>query len=82
MYGTDGIQVEENAMDTLVDQLWSGGSRSCRPYKKAVDRLISDAYLTLLETDRPVIVTADDAKSAANQFRQEQFCKPIGFRTA
>ena len=82
MYDTNGIQIEENTMDTLVDQLWSGGSRSCRPYKKAVDRLISDAYLTLLETDRPVIVTADDAKNAANQFRQERFCKPIGFRTA
>ena len=82
MYDADGIQIEENTIDTLVDQLWSGGSRSCRPYKKAVDRLISDAYRTLLETDRPVTVTPEDAKSTANQFRQEQFCKPIGFRTA
>lgn len=82
LYNADGILIEENTMDTLVDQLWSGGSRSCRPYKKAVDRLISNAYLTLLETDRPVTVTAEDAKSTANQFRKEQFCKPIGFRTA
>lgn len=81
-YDTNDILIEENTMEILVDQLWLCGIRSCRPYKKAVDLLISEAYLTLLQTDRPVTISANDAQNAAKQFQQEHLCKTIGFRTA
>lgn len=81
-YDTSDISIEENTIEILVDQLWDSGMRSCRPYKKAVSLLLSDAYLTLLQTDRPVTISANDARNAAKQFQQKELCKPIGFRTA
>ena len=33
-YDTNDILIEENPIETLVDQLWLIGNRSYRPYKK------------------------------------------------
>ena len=80
VYDCSDIFLEENSLEILVDELWSGGNRSCRPYKKAINQLISDAYLTSLDNKQPITISAKDVQNTAKQFTQ-QLSKPIGFRT-
>ena len=81
-YGSDQIQLSDNALHTLVEQLWNSGNRSCRPYQKAVEFLVSNAFLQATESGNPVTVTEDDAVQVSSQFAREITTKPIGFLSA
>ena len=78
-YNTDQIRMEDDALEALVEQLWHGGNRSCRPYQKAVSHLVSNACLQALETGTTVTVSPTDARQAADRFTQGSVRKPIGF---
>ena len=83
IYDSQGIQIEENTIETLVDALWRNGNRSCRPYERALKQLISDAYLQQVETGQTVVISAYDARHTAKQFcAAEDSGRPIGFLTA
>ena len=81
-YGSDQILLSDNALHTLVEQLWNTGNRSCRPYQKAVELLIGNAFLLATEFGKPVTVTADDAVQVCAQFVREITKPPIGFLSA
>ena len=61
----------EKTIAALVDYMWDAGNRSCRPYRKAIDLLVSDAYLEMLESNRQVIITERDAFAAAKHFSKD-----------
>lgn len=81
-YGSDRLEVGDHVIHTLVEQLWDSGNRSCRPYQKAVELLISNAFLTMLESNSPVTITENDAKQISRLFSQKSSQKPIGFLSA
>lgn len=81
-YNHSQLKIGENTIAALVDYMWDAGNRSCRPYKKAIDLLVSDAYLEMLESNRSVIITERDAFSAAQHFSKDSNCRAIGFLTA
>lgn len=82
-YGHSKLRINDNVIPTLVDQLWRNGNRSCRPYKKAIERLISDGFLEMLENEQAVTITEQDARTVANNFVHDSACsKPIGFLSA
>ena len=82
IYHHNDLKLEGNVISALVDQLWDAGNRSCRPYRNAIDLLISDGYLEMLESNRPVTITVQDARVAARCFTKNSNCRPMGFLTA
>ena len=81
MQAYDGGQVvfEERELDLLVDLLWDGGNHSCRAYQKAVDQLVSHAYLNALESGRMARVTERDVRNAVALGAENHRTKTIGF---
>lgn len=80
-YNHSQLRMGDKTIATLVDYLWDAGNRSCRPYRKAIDLLVSDAYLEMLESNCQVIITERDAFSVAKHFSKDNICRPIGFFT-
>jgi ATP-dependent Lon protease len=78
-YGCDQIHIEEENVNGLVDQLWAYGNYSCRPYQKAVNLLISDAYLKVIEYEKPVYISGEEVKKVVNICSQTGTARTIGF---
>lgn len=81
-YGSEYLEIGDNVIHALVEQLWASGNRSCRPYQKAVELLISNAFLTMLESGRSVTITDHDVQQVSRLFLQASNTKPIGFLSA
>ena len=82
IYDCKKLHIQDEAVEEVVEQLWKQGNRSCRPYQKAVDRLVSNAYLQVLEFENPVTVTAKDASLSLRYLQKKPAEKPIGFLSA
>ena len=81
-YNHSQLKIGEKTIATLVDYMWNAGNRSCRPYKKAIDLLVSDAYLEILESNQSVMITERDAFAVAQHFSKGANCRTIGFLSA
>ena len=78
-YSSDRIEFASGELDMLVDLLWEGGSRSCRAYQKAVELLVSSAYLDVIENDRTVRITEKDVRNTVAMCSGNRRTKTIGF---
>ena len=81
-YDGDLIRVDDGVIDTTVEVLWNKGNRSCRPYQKAMNILISDAYLKALESEKAVIVSVEDVHRAVKELFPDGRSRQLGFLTA
>ncbi len=79
-YDSEQIIFSENEVELLVELLWKQGHRSCRPYQKLVEMLISDACLMAIETEKLVKISEQNIKRATEQNSMHQTSKKIGFR--
>ena len=78
-YSCDRIEFEEQELETLVEMLWDNGNKSCRAYQKAVELLVSNAYLHVIEDGHPVKVTEKDIEDAVEICLNNRRVKAIGF---
>ena len=78
-YDSDRVEFETKELDMLVDLLWESGNRSCRAYQKAVELLVSSAYLDVIENDRTVRITEQDVRNTVAMCSQNRRTKMIGF---
>lgn len=81
-YGGDLVHVDDGVIDTTVEVLWNKGNRSCRPYQKAMNIIISDAYLKALESERTVTVSVDDVYRAVKELFSDGRSRQLGFLSA
>lgn len=65
-FHADSIYVTNDDVSNLVDRLWDYGTRSCRPYKKAMQILIGNALLKAVEQETPVRISQSDIAFAAD----------------
>lgn len=80
-YNVSTASVNSDDVLTLVDRLWDRGTRSCRPYRKAMQILIGNACLRAVEQGSPVRISPGDiARAADAMVRREQKTSAIGFR--
>lgn len=78
----DLVRVDDGVIDTTVEVLWNKGNRSCRPYQKAMNIIISDAYLKALESERTVTVSVDDVYRAVKELFSDGRSRQLGFLSA
>lgn len=78
-YNGERIEFGEHELDMLVDMLWNSGNHSCRAYQKAVELLVSNAYLDVIESDRSVRITETDIRNTTEICSHNRRTKPIGF---
>ena len=78
-YDGDQVSFPGELADCMVNELWEIGIRSCRPYQRIVETLVSEAYLAALEEEHPVTVTETRIKTAASQIGCKKGEKVIGF---
>lgn len=78
-YDSERIQFSEHELDMLVDILWSSGNHSCRAYQKAVELLVSSAYLDVIENDHSVQITENDIRNTVAICSHNRRSKSIGF---
>ena len=81
-YGGDLVHVDDGVIDTTVEVLWNKGNRSCRPYQKAMNIIISDAYLKALETEKTVTVSVDDVYRTVKELFSDGRSRQLGFLSA
>ena len=80
LYEEGSVVFGEHEIEILVDLLWNSGVHSCRGYQKAIEQLVSSAYLKGLEEDSiPVRITEEDVRGAAALCVQGRKAKSIGF---
>ncbi len=75
----EAVLFPEDTVHSLVDGLWKQGHRSCRPYQRAVKRLLSRAYQQYLEGGETVTVTPEQTGKILPMFQGERFSQHIGF---
>lgn len=80
-FHADRICVTNDDVSALVDRLWNYGTRSCRPYKKAMQILIGNAYLKAVEQETSVCICKSDIAFAAdNMMERTNKIAVIGFQ--
>lgn len=80
-YDTEQIEFREHELDMLVDKLWDSGNHSCRVYQKAIEMLVSSAFLTVIEKNQSVRITENDICSTVEMCSHNRRSKVIGFNT-
>ena len=78
-YADGRIEFRNHELDMLVDLLWDSGNRSCRAYQKAVNHLVSGAYLKAIETEQTVRIAGQDVQNTVLMCSQNKRTKTIGF---
>lgn len=78
-YDSNQIEFREYELDILVDMLWDSGNHSCRAYQKAVEMLVSSAYLDVIENNRIVRITEKDICNTVAMCSYNRRTKSIGF---
>ena len=80
-YDTEQIEFRDRELDMLVDKLWNSGNHSCRAYQKAIEVLVSSAFLTVIEKNQSVRITEDDIYHTVAMCSHNRRTKVIGFST-
>lgn len=78
-YSCDMVECGENELYMLVDMLWDSGNQSCRAYQKAIDLIVSSAYLRAIEEARRIIITERDIRNTVAMCSNNRKKKTIGF---
>lgn len=78
-YNEENVTFDQTTLEKLVDMLWNNGQKSCRVYQKAVDYLVSNAYLKSLETGQPVRISEPDVEKSVALYTGGNKARPIGF---
>ena len=81
-YPDDRIYFGDHEADMLVDMLWNRGNRSCRTYQKAVELLVSKAYLSVLESNHSVQITEQNVLETVIMCSHDVRTKSIGFNAS
>ena len=81
-YSDDRICFGDHEADMLVDMLWNRGNRSCRTYQKAVELLVSKAYLSVLESNHSVQITEQNVRETVIMCSHDVRTKSIGFNAS
>ena len=78
-YDSNRIEFGSHELEMLVNMLWDSGNHSCRAYQKAVELLVSSAYLDAIESGHSVQITEQDVRNTVAMCSQNIRSKSIGF---
>lgn len=79
-YNCERIIFRDAELEMMVNMLWENGGRSCRTYQKAIELLVSSAYLDVIENDRTVTIAEKDIGNAVDKCSLSKRSRSIGFR--